>query len=274
MSYQLRRVAGYLLGFVLFYAPFAVFQKIIGYLLNGKWQEQTIHSLCLRIPTEHLLDGKIFQYASISVMSLGILLMVAFFFGPIFCGRLCPAGAFTEYLSKLVPKRWQIDWSKYTEIAPIRYGMLAGFCLVPFFGGILACAYCNFFLFDLIANYYSRGYFISLSSSLILTSILWLVIFGLFTKGGRGYCNFLCPVGAVQNLVHYFSSKLPFVRRMHVDKHKCIGCQKCVHACPMQAVKVQEKKAEICLHNCIVCGQCAHDCPVKAIHYGREDHEK
>ena len=274
MSYQLRRVAGYILGFVLFYAPFAVFQKLIGYFLTGKWQEQTIHSLCLRIPTEHLLDGKIFQYASISVMSLGILLVAAFFFGPVFCGRLCPAGAFTEYVSKLVPKRWQIDWSKYTEIAPIRYGMLAGFCLVPFFGGILACAYCNFFLFDLIANYYSRGYFISLSSSLILTSILWLVIFGLFTKGGRGYCNFLCPVGAVQNLVHCFSSKLPFVRCMYVDKQQCIGCQKCVHACPMQAVKVQEKKAEICLHNCIVCGQCAHDCPVKAIHYGREDHEK
>lgn len=274
MSYQLRRVAGYILGFVLFYAPFAVFQKIIGYLLNGKWQEQTIHSLCLRIPTEHLLDGKIFQYAPISVVSLGILLVAAFFFGPVFCGRLCPAGAFTEYVSKLVPKRWQIDWSKYTEIAPIRYGMLAGFCLVPFFGGILACAYCNFFLFDLIANYYSRGYFISLSSSLILTSILWLVIFGLFTKGGRGYCNFLCPVGAVQNLVHCFSSKLPFVRCMYVDKQQCIGCQKCVHACPMQAVKVQEKKAEICLHNCIVCGQCAHDCPVKAIHYGRKDHEK
>lgn len=274
MSYQLRRLAGYLLGFVLFYAPFAVFQKIIGYFLTGKWQEQTIHSLCLRIPTEHLLDGKIFQYASISVFSLGILLVVAFFFGPIFCGRLCPAGAFTEYLSKLVPERLKIDWSKYTEIAPIRYGMLAGFCLVPFFGGILACAYCNFFLFDLLANYYSRGYFISLSSSLILTSILWLVIFGLFTKGGRGYCNFLCPVGAVQNLVHYFSSKLPFVYKMQVDRQKCIGCKKCVHSCPMQAVTLEDKKAEICLHNCIICGQCAYSCPVQAIHYGRERHEK
>ena len=61
MSYQLRRLAGYLLGFVLFYAPFAVFQKIIGYFLNGKWQEQTIHSLCLRIPTEHCWMGKFFN---------------------------------------------------------------------------------------------------------------------------------------------------------------------------------------------------------------------
>ena len=274
MTYQVKRIAGYLLGLVLFYAPFALFQKILGFLLKGKWQEQTIHSLCLRIPTEHLLDGRIFQYASISVVSLGILLVAAFFFGPVFCGRLCPAGAFTEYLSKLLPERLQIDWIKYTEIAPIRYGMLAGFCLVPFFGGILACAYCNFFLFDLLANYYSRGYFISLSSSLLLTSILWLVVFGIFTKGGRGYCNFLCPVGALQNLTHYFSSRLGFAQKMQVDEQQCIGCKKCATSCPMRAITVQDKRAKISLHNCIICGQCAHICPVQAIHYGRKCHEK
>ena len=274
MTYQVKRIAGYLLGLVLFYAPFALFQKILGFLLKGKWQEQTIHSLCLRIPTEHLLDGRIFQYASISVVSLGILLIAAFFFGPVFCGRLCPAGAFTEYVSKLVPERLQIDWIKYTEIAPIRYGMLAGFCLVPFFGGILACAYCNFFLFDLLANYYSRGYFISLSSSLLLTSILWLVVFGIFTKGGRGYCNFLCPVGALQNLMHYFGSRLGYAQEMQVDEQQCIGCKQCATTCPMRAITVQEKRAKISLHNCIICGQCAHICPVQAIHYGRKCHEK
>ena len=274
MSYQLRRLAGYFLGFALFYAPLALFQRVLGYLLTGTWHEYTIHSLCLRIPTEHLLDGKVFQYASISVVSLFILMVVAFFFGPLFCGLLCPAGAFTEYLSKLIPERFQIDWIKYTEIAPIRYGMLAGFCLVPFFGGILACAYCNFFLFDLLANYYTRGYFISLSSSLLLTSVLWLVVFGLFTKGGRGYCNFLCPVGALQNLTHFFSSKLPFVRRMIVDNQQCIGCQRCARSCPMRAISMQENRAEISLHNCIICGQCAHACPVRAIHYGRGRHEK
>ena len=274
MSYQLRRVTGYILGFVLFYAPFALFQRSLGYMLTGKWQELTIHNLCLRKPVEHVLDGGLLQFTSVSVLSLILLLVVTFFFGAIFCGKLCPAGAFTEYLSKLVPERFKIDWSKYTEIAPIRYGMLAAFMLIPFVGGALACAYCNYYVFDLLANYAVRGYFFSMSSSLLLTAILWLVVFGLFTKGGRGYCNFLCPVGAVQNLVHYFSSQLPFVYRMQVDKSKCIGCKKCVRTCPMQAVKVHENKAEICLHNCIVCGQCAHDCPVKAIGYGRDRHEK
>lgn len=274
MSFQLKRIAGYILGFILFYAPCALFQRVLAQLFPVREHGLSIHSFCLRIPAEHILDGKIFQYASISVVSLGILLVVTFFLGPIFCGWLCPAGAFTEYLSKLVPSRFQIEWQKHVELAPLRYGMLAGFCLVPFFGSILACAYCNFFLFDLLANYYVRGYFISLSSSMLLTALLWLLLFGLFTKGGRGYCLFLCPVGALQNLVHYFSAKLPFVRRIQVQQSECIGCHKCAQVCPMQAICMEEGKAQISLHTCIACGQCAHTCPVDAIGYGGKKHEK
>lgn len=270
MLFNLKRLAGYVLGFILFYAPFALFQRTLSYFLTDQRSLQTIHSLCLRIPIEHILDGKIFRYASISVVSTFILLIAAFIFGPVFCGRLCPAGAFTEFLSKLVPEKLQISWRRYTEIAPLRYGMLAGFCLVPFVDGILACSYCNFFLFDLFINYYTRGYFISLTSSLILTAILWVVVFGLFTKGGRGFCNFLCPVGAAQSLVHFLGSKLPFTFSMQVDAAKCIGCGKCAKKCPMEAAALTGKKASICQHNCIVCGVCKNTCPVKAISYGRK----
>lgn len=172
MAYNLKRLTGYALGFVLFYAPVALFQRCLFYLLYGSWQPQSIHGLCFRIPIEHILDGIIWRLTPISMLSTMLLLAVAFFLGPVFCGRLCPTGAFTEYLSKLVPSKFQMSWHRYTEIAPIRYGMLAGFCLVPFFGGILACSYCNFFLFDLLANYYTQGYFISLTSSLLLTAIM------------------------------------------------------------------------------------------------------
>lgn len=274
MAYNLKRLAGYLLGFVLFYAPFALFQRVLGYALTDVHQLQTIHSLCLRIPLEHVLDGRVFRYASISVVSTAILLVAAFILGPVFCGRLCPAGAFTELLSSLVPERFKISWRSYTEIAPIRYGMLAGFCLVPFFDGILACTYCNFFLFDLLANYFTRGYFISLTSSLIFTAFMWIVVFGLFTKGGRGFCNFLCPVGAAQSLVYAVSCKLGLSWRMQVDKSKCVGCGVCAKKCPMEAATVIEKKADIACHNCIVCGVCAHNCPMKAISYRRCYHEE
>lgn len=251
MAYNLKRLTGYALGFILFYAPVALFQRCLFYLLYGSWQPQSIHGLCFRIPIEHVLDGIIWRLTPISMLSTLLLLAVAFFLGPVFCGRLCPAGAFTEYLSKLVPSKFQISWHRYTEIAPIRYGMLAGFCLVPFFGGILACSYCNFFLFDLLANYYTQGYFISLTSSLLLTAIMWVLVFGIFTKGGRGFCNFLCPVGAAQGLMHALGCRLPFVLRMRIDKNQCIGCGLCAKKCPMESAELAEGKAQINQHNCI-----------------------
>lgn len=270
MMFQLKRITGYIIGFCLFYAPVALFQRSLQYLLTGKWQPMTIHSLCLRIPTEHLIDGNFFYYSRISVLSTILLLIVAFFLGPLFCGKLCPAGAFTEYLSKLVPERLQINWSNYVEIAPLRYGMLAGYVLAPFFGVALACSYCNYFLFDLFANYYIHGYFISLTSSLILTAFLWAIVFGIFTKGGRGYCNFMCPVGAVQNLFHYLGSRLGFTLRMQINQEKCIGCGRCKKRCPMEAIYDEAGRPKISVHNCIICGCCAKGCPMQAITYGRK----
>ena len=90
MSYQVRRVAGYILGFALFYAPFALFQRGLSYLLTGQWQQLTIHNLCLRKPVEHLLDGGLLQFTSVSMLSLIILLAVTFSSGLFFvasCAR-------------------------------------------------------------------------------------------------------------------------------------------------------------------------------------------
>ena len=63
MLFQIKRLAGYILGFCLFYAPFALFQKSILYLFTGDWSELNIHDVCFRIQTEHLLDGKLFTMA-------------------------------------------------------------------------------------------------------------------------------------------------------------------------------------------------------------------
>ena len=269
MGFQIKRILGYVLGIVLFYAPFALFQKIINYAMTGKWLPLTIHSLCFRIQTEHLIDGKLFNQAPLFVVCFLLLLAVSFFFGPIYCGKLCPAGASTEYLSKLVPERFKIDWTKYVDVAPVRYGMLAGFIILPCIETVIACVYCNFFLFDLFVNYFLSGYFVSLTSSLILTAFVWVVILGIFTKGGRGFCNFLCPVGAIQNLVYSFGIKLPWSYKLKVQRCKCIGCQKCVKVCPMGAMQIKDKKAANNVHNCILCGECINACPVKAIKYKR-----
>lgn len=259
-----------MLGFILFYAPMAYLPKLVYYLLYGKWLDMTVHSICFRIPLEHLVDGRLLRYSSISIGGMLILLIIAFFFGPIFCGKLCPAGAFTEYLSYLIPERFKIDWSKYVDITPIRYGILTGYLLLPLFGGVVACSYCNYYVFDLLVNFYLQGYFVSLNTSLLLNLLLWFLVLGVFTKGGRDYCNFMCPVGAIQNIFHYIGSKIGCAYAVRFNKDKCVGCGKCVANCPMKSITIKDNKAQNSIHNCIICGECIHNCTVKAIEYRRE----
>jgi len=49
-----------------------------------------------------------------------------------------------------------------------------------------------------------------------------------------------------------------------VDKDKCTACGSCVEACPVDAIKLEEK-AIIDKENCIDCGTCVDECPEGAI---------
>jgi len=51
---------------------------------------------------------------------------------------------------------------------------------------------------------------------------------------------------------------------VNVDKEKCTGCESCVEACPVEAIKVKEK-AEVDEETCIDCGACVDECPTEAL---------
>ena len=274
MKIKVQRWWGYVLGFILFYSPFAYFQKLVYYMFFNRWQDLSIHSLCLRIQIEHLFDGMLPFLGPVFIASLVALFLTSVIFGPVYCGIFCPTGAVTEYISRLMPDKYQIEWQKYVDITAMRYGMLAAYVLLPFFNTALACAYCNFYVFDLLINYMLFGYMVSLTSSLLITLFLWLIVFGLFTKGGRGFCLFLCPVGALQNLLSSITFKLPWVYRIRVKQQSCIGCSCCIKYCPMQAITIVNKKAVFNPHQCIGCRACLQHCPTKAIFYGRKQYEE
>ena len=56
-----------------------------------------------------------------------------------------------------------------------------------------------------------------------------------------------------------------------VINDKCIGCKLCVPACPLGAIKVENKKAIIDLDKCNLCGACPSSCKFKAIEITKED---
>ncbi|MGM9572729.1 MAG: 4Fe-4S binding protein, partial [bacterium] len=71
--------------------------------ITGSYLEETgftaIHVPCARIPLANILTGQ-WQYSGLTSLFFCLLLAVSFlWFGPVFCGRLCPAGGFSEFLS-------------------------------------------------------------------------------------------------------------------------------------------------------------------------------
>lgn len=266
-KFSLQRLSGYLIGLLLFYEPFMFFHSLIGQF----FQETGFYSLhvpCARIPLAHMLSGEWIYAGPISLCFCLLLAVVSFWFGPLLCGRLCPASAFSEFLGSLLPEKYQFDWCRYVPATPLRYGFLAGFLLASAAGFTSSCAYCNYYAFELFALSLCSGQLLLTSASLLAVFFLTNIVLGLFTKGGRGYCNYLCPVGAFSSLLHRLGQLLPGPFKMKVNTSSCIGCGKCTHVCPMRAISLSRQKAVISIDRCIICGCCSSSCPARAIHYG------
>lgn len=267
-NYLAIRALWSILGFILFYAPFALFQKLLinVFKLSGRTD---IHGSCFRMGIQGLFTGKGLNLLTTTGFIIALILVSAFVLGPVFCGHFCLAGALPEYISRIVPDRFKINWQKNIYPAPIRYGVLSGFILSSFLGISVVCSYCNFSLMEKLILGGNGWNLAVLSSASILTGFFWLIFLGAFAKGGRGFCSYLCPIGATQSLIHSIGARFGFTYKLKFTKEKCVSCQLCVKDCPMGAIQSSETGLNYNIHGCITCHQCEHVCPKKALSYGR-----
>jgi ferredoxin-type protein NapH len=191
------------------------------------------------------------------------------FVGPLFCGWVCPAGGLTEYLSRLVPPRFQLNPAGKFSSVPIRYGFTVGMGVAAFVGGNVCCSFCNFaHAQNIISALFGSTLGISyLSSFLLVSFILWLVVGGLFTKGGRGWCNFFCPAGALMGLSHAIGRWARVGRSVKIDSGVCTHCEACTSSCPTWAISAPKEAVRIDSHACNGCMDCVKVCEQKAIAY-------
>jgi ferredoxin-type protein NapH len=142
----LYRFLFFLLGIVLLYAPFALLTRLVLWL-TGTPLLPDVHRICMRMPIQWLAQPWMYGTMIEQPMYLGsvlVLPLAALFAGPLFCGWLCPAGGLTEYLSRLVPPRFQIDLAGKVNATPIRYGFTVGMMGASFVGANVCCSFCNF----------------------------------------------------------------------------------------------------------------------------------
>jgi ferredoxin-type protein NapH len=274
-SHWLTRFGFFLLGILLLYAPFAFLPKIILALTNSPY-DSDVHRICLRMPIQWLAQPWMYQTileTPVYWIAVLILPIIALFLGPLFCGWLCPAGQITEILSRLIPPRFQIKLSTKINPAPVRYGFTAGIMAVSFIGGNACCSFCNFthtqsIISAIFGDFAGLTYWASFT---IVSFGLWFVALGLFTQGGRGWCNFLCPSGALMGLAHSIGSRFKFGRSVKIERALCQNCKTCANVCPAWAISVQDNVTQINTHSCNGCMDCIKTCPQNAITYGQQN---
>ena len=204
--------------------------------------------------------------AWIGVIAFCIILLTSFFFGRMWCGYLCPMGGFPELVSRMIPDRWKIEFRALPQV-PIRYGYFSVYLVVMPMLGISACTLCNFVTVPRIFQAF-MGDFMGIAfilSAVGLVNLGLLFVLGFFAVKGRGYCQFLCPVGAIDGLVNRFGAMFRFTRHIRVERNRCTGCNICARSCMMGAIRMVDQVAVVDQHSCMSCHECVDVCDWHAI---------
>jgi ferredoxin-type protein NapH len=255
-----------LTGIVLFLPPLSVlFQMTADSNFCGSWCPRMFFAWRKGMSLNEFLIGFLRSYMGVALV-VGILVST-FFLGRAWCSHLCPIGGTMELGSRVLPRWLKIDFSPIPA-APFRYGYLAVYFIASAVGlGSLCCNYCNFATVPRIfgAAFLDADlmYFFRTAG---LINLGLVVVLGFLSKGGRAYCNLLCPVGALDALSNRLG--LNFGRKVRVDDGKCNSCGACSKVCPTWSISVHSA-AQIDQLSCMPCRECEKVCPQKAISYGR-----
>ena len=224
-----------------------------------------------------------------AVMALNVVVVVALLlltlvFGRIYCSIICPLGVFQDLLARFRRKKNKYSYSK--EIRWLRYPMLVVFIiaavagigslfqlLAPYsaYGRIATMIFQPIWKFGnnilaVIAEradsyaFYSVDTWMRSLPVLIIAAVTLVVLFILAWRGGRTYCNTICPVGTILSFFARFSWL-----KIHFDEDKCKNCSMCSKNC--KAACIDFKSHTVDYSRCVVCGNCIDSCKFGALRY-------
>ncbi len=212
------------------------------------------------------------------------LVLLTLIFGRIYCSVICPLGVLQDLVAHANRKKNRYSYSPAKSW--LRYGMLA-LLVVAWVAGIgslvaLLEPYSNYGrivtsllqpvymwanngLASIAAHYESYAIYDvnvwlrSLPTLIVAVAMLVLVVV-LAWKGGRTYCNTICPVGTLLAQLARFSWF-----KVRIDVDKCKNCGKCSKNC--KASCIDFKSHTVDYTRCVACGNCLGQCSFGALHY-------
>lgn len=238
LSQNRRRLAYFRTGYLLFTLCF------IGWYAQGQLSIVNITALLQAAIAGRNLN--FFLYDPMTVLLWGFIAVTFFLWGRgTFCGWLCPFGALQELVSKLLAPLHlkQIRISERTDgrLKGIKYGVLAV---------ILAIACVSVPWTDRLVEVEPFKTSITLIFSRAWPFVLWagaLILLSAFVY--KGYCRYLCPLGAGMALLGRLRRFEWIARRSECGK----PCQRCRNDCAYQSIK---KSGDIDYNECFQCLDC------------------
>lgn len=228
-----------------------------------------------------------------AVLSLNVgvvLLLVALtlVFGRVYCSVICPLGVMQDVFGWMGKKRKKNRYSHSPAKSWLRYGVLAVFIVALLAGvGSLVVLLAPYSAYGRIAQnlfaplygwgnnvlaffaeradsyaFYETEVWLKSLPAFIVAAATFVVIGVLAWRGGRTWCNTVCPVGTVLGLLARYSWLKPVI-----DSDKCVDCKLCARNCKAACIDIGNHRIDY--SRCMTCMDCIGKCGKGAIRYTR-----
>ncbi|MBR1838578.1 MAG: 4Fe-4S binding protein [Bacteroidaceae bacterium] len=224
----------------------------------------------------------------INLLVIVCLIVLTLLFGRVYCSMVCPLGIFQDLIARLRTQRSKLPY-RYTKAHSwLRYGVLSLFVLALVSGlGSLAAVIEPYSIFgratqnllspltewisSLLAygtqradsySIYGEDVWVRSLPTWIVALLSILVVGVLAYRGGRTYCNTICPVGTFLGFLSRYS-----LMKVRIAQDKCVSCGICARHC--KASCIDSKNHAIDYSRCVACGNCLRHCSHGALTYGR-----
>ena len=221
---------------------------------------------------------------ALNVVVIVALVLLTLVFGRIYCSVICPLGILQDVLARLRRKKNKYSYSK--EVRWLRYPMLVVMVVALIAGvGSLFQLFAPYSAFGRIATmllqplwmlgnnvlgvlaeradsyaFYTVDVWMKSLPVFVIALVTLVVLVVLAWRGGRTYCNTICPVGTALSLLSRFS-----LLKVRFNEDKCKNCSMCSRNC--KAACIDFKTHSVDYSRCVVCGNCISQCKFGALAY-------
>ena len=228
---------------------------------------------------------------ALNMIVVAVLVILTLLLGRIYCSVICPLGIMQDIIARLNRKKNRYSYSGEKRV--LRYAVLVVFVVLLVVGlgafAALLAPYSSYgriaenllrpvYLFgnNILASiaehfnsyaFYHADVWIKSLPTFIIAAVSFVVIGYLAWRGGRTYCNTICPVGTVLSFFARFS-----LFKIYFDEDKCRKCSKCSKNC--KASCIDYKNMTVDYSRCVTCGNCLEQCSFDALHFGMRAKKK